>query len=238
MTASYLTGGGVGTGNKIPVDDVSHPLPVALVGGASSVAGAVWGPDASSAPTTQPPVAIAGRVFDGMLSGNPGTVMPFLVTNFGAIFANLYDSVSGLSYNISTPVDGQASLAAIVVNGRNSLFNGSSYDVQRSINGSATSSGGMGVMATDRAGSTFAQITTATTTAVKGTPGILKRITVNTAVTAATIKIYNAATATGTPITITCPTTAVPFQLDYDLFFSTAITVVTSGATDVTVGYR
>lgn len=41
----------------------AEPLPVTLSGGATSVAGAVWGPDANASPPTRPPVYIAG--FDG-----------------------------------------------------------------------------------------------------------------------------------------------------------------------------
>jgi hypothetical protein len=93
------------------------------------------------------------------------------------------------------------------------------------------------------AGSSGGNITTATTTAVKGTAGILRRIIFGTAVASATVKLFNVASAScsGTPGSgaagvITLPSTlANPFTLEFNQAFSAGICVVTSGATNITV---
>lgn len=94
----------------------------------------------------------------------------------------------------------------------------------------------------DEASFSYKDIATAATTAVKAAPGYLHTITVNTFVASATITVYDSATGSGTKIaTITLPATITadaPFTLKYDAAFATALTIVTSGATDVTVSYR
>ncbi|HLM99549.1 MAG TPA: hypothetical protein VK335_09725 [Bryobacteraceae bacterium] len=93
------------------------------------------------------------------------------------------------------------------------------------------------------AGSSGSNITSAATTTVKGTPGILRRIVVGTGVVSATVKLYNvaAASCSGTPGSgaagvITLPSTlANPFSLEFNQTFSAGICVVTSGATNITV---
>lgn len=122
------------------------------------------------------------------------------------------------------------------------LYNGST-GLNASVDavGAKVSSGntGAGVAAVEEGGRPFSEITSATTTLINSGAGILHSVNVNTCVAAATIKIYNALTATGTPITITCGATAAALPtLVYDDYFGTGITVVTSGATDVTVTYR
>lgn len=86
-------------------------------------------------------------------------------------------------------------------------------------------------------------IVAASTTAVKGTSGTLRRITVTTEVASATIKLFDLASAscTGTPSTnpkgvITLPSTVSnPFTLEYQESFANGICVLTSGATNLTV---
>jgi hypothetical protein len=91
-------------------------------------------------------------------------------------------------------------------------------------------------------GASFANITTATTTAVKSGAGSLHALTINTYVASATITIYNNTAASGAKIaTITLPSTITgdaPVTITYDVAFSAGLTVVTSGATDITVSYR
>jgi hypothetical protein len=107
------------------------------------------------------------------------------------------------------------------------------------------------VLATDTsgrpilAGSSGSNITSATTTTVKATAGILRRIIVGTGVASATVKLYNVASAScsGTPSSgaagvITLPSTlANPFSLEFNQVFSAGICVVTSGATNIIVIY-
>lgn len=88
----------------------------------------------------------------------------------------------------------------------------------------------------------FVNITTATTTVVKSGPGFLHMLVINTPVASATITIYDNTAASGTKIaTITIPSTVTgeaPSSIEYDVAFSTGLTIVTSGATDITVAYR
>lgn len=121
----------------------------------------------------------------------------------------------------------------------NWLYNGSSADQNVSIVGQQAAGTGTGVNAVEQAGASFSEITSATTTAVASGAHILHAVNVNTCVSGATVKVYNATTATGTPITITCGTTTNGLgTFTYNAAFNTGITVVTSGATDVTVSYR
>lgn len=97
-----------------------------------------------------------------------------------------------------------------------------------------------GVLAVEQNGATFRNINSAATTQVKNSAGILHKIVVNTGVASATISVYDATSGTTNPVAvITCPVTITnPFELAYDLYCSTGIRVITSGATDVTVVYR
>lgn len=81
-------------------------------------------------------------------------------------------------------------------------------------------------------------ITTATTTTVKSVPGLLKRVVVNKPVSGSTITIYNNTAASGTKVgTITNTADVKPYFIDFGRWCDTGITVVTSGADDVTVVY-
>ena len=86
----------------------------------------------------------------------------------------------------------------------------------------------------------FSNITSATTTVVKKGPGRLVAITVNKAVAASTITIYDNVAASGTKIgTITHPATltANQYTLPYFCQFVTGLTIVTSSTDDITVIY-
>jgi hypothetical protein len=90
------------------------------------------------------------------------------------------------------------------------------------------------------AGFTPVTITTATTTLVKSGAGLLHGITVNSLGTvASTIEVYDALTATGTPLAIIDSLT-LSGQFVYDLNFTTGLTLVTTGtvAPNLTVAYR
>jgi hypothetical protein len=83
-------------------------------------------------------------------------------------------------------------------------------------------------------------ITTATTTLVKSGAGLLHGVTVNSLGTvASTIEIYDALTATGTPIAI-IDSLNLSGQFLYDINFATGLTLVTTGtvAPNLTVSYR
>lgn len=84
----------------------------------------------------------------------------------------------------------------------------------------------------------FLNIAGATTSTVKTGAGIFRRVVVNKGVAAATITVYDN-TSAASPIiaTITLDATT-PRELNFDAAFSTGLTVVTSGATDITVIFR
>lgn len=83
-------------------------------------------------------------------------------------------------------------------------------------------------------------ITSTATNVVCPRPGVLHLVVVNTPVASATIKLYDAITATNIFGTITLPSTIasyVPSHIVFDVPF-TALTIVTSGATDLTVTFK
>lgn len=88
------------------------------------------------------------------------------------------------------------------------------------------------------AGYTSANITTSTTTVVKSGAGGLHSITVNTLGTvASTVTIYDNTAGSGTKLgTINSLTLSGFFQ--FDVAFATGLTIVTTGAPDITVAYR
>lgn len=89
----------------------------------------------------------------------------------------------------------------------------------------------------------FLNITLAapTTTVVKGSAGFLNKIIINKATALGVITIYDNTAASGTLIgTITMPATLLANQivLNFDIAFTTGLTIVTStAAQDITVSY-
>lgn len=84
----------------------------------------------------------------------------------------------------------------------------------------------------------FANITTATTTAVKSGAGIVERIIVNTAGAGSTLTLYDNTAGSGTKIGTF--TTAAQASLTINCAFATGLTAVTASGTaaDITVIYR
>jgi len=78
-----------------------------------------------------------------------------------------------------------------------------------------------------------------TTTTLRTTPGVLHTITFNKPVATGVVTIYDATSATGTPIAIiTTPASPLPVTLTYDIRCETGITIVTSvAAQDITVSF-
>lgn len=80
------------------------------------------------------------------------------------------------------------------------------------------------------------RITTATTTQVKSGPGVLKRIVVNTPVSAGSIGLIDGTS--GTTVTIGAIVSTAdlkPYFVDFDVRFSTGLRIVTAQAQDITV---
>lgn len=82
----------------------------------------------------------------------------------------------------------------------------------------------------------YANITTSTTTVVKAAPGVLGKITVNTAGGAGTIIVYDNTSGAGSVIATLDSTVAGSFE--YNANATIGLTLVTTGAPDVTVLYR
>lgn len=87
-------------------------------------------------------------------------------------------------------------------------------------------------------GASFVNITTATTTAVKATPGVVKGISINTGGAGSSVVIYNNTAASGAKIGTF--STATQGVIPLDAAASIGITAVTSGGTpaDITIYYR
>lgn len=89
---------------------------------------------------------------------------------------------------------------------------------------------------------TYNNITSATTTTAKSGAGVLHAVAINTYIASATITIYDNTAGSGTKIgTLTLPSTITglaPVTVLFDASFATGLTLVTSGATDLTVLYR
>jgi hypothetical protein len=82
----------------------------------------------------------------------------------------------------------------------------------------------------------YATITTATTTTVKSGAGFLHRIVV-TGGTTGTIVIYDNTAASGTKIADFDTTNAIA-SYEFNVSYTTGLTIVTSAATKITVSYR
>jgi len=89
------------------------------------------------------------------------------------------------------------------------------------------------------AGNSFLNVTTAATTVVKASAGVLERICVNTVGAGSTITLYdNASAASGTKIGTL--TSAIQGSLTYNVAFSNGLVAVTASGTpaDITFVYR
>lgn len=235
-------------------------VPCTLADGSSFVCPATTQVDSSgtAAGTAANPIVVTGNVASAATdSGNPvkvggiysstlptfttgqrgdlqlgprGTVRVSLFADGGTAGPNMAGASDGVSFG-TTFLYSYSLLAA---------NNGTTGDSLRTIGGQAAAGTASGVLAVEQAGASFSNITTATTTTVKSGKGILHKLIVNTQVASATITIYDNTTASGTKIGIlTLPaTTTGPLSINYDLAFGTGLTLVTSGATDLTVVYR
>ena len=179
----------------------------------------------------------------------PTTATPMNSSAVGAFTANAagqgsFAGLTGVRFRGNTVTSGTATItlrpsATVSTVMQDNLHWSTNVD---QLNGNQISVGvgpsGTGVARVIEAGRSYSNITTATTTTVKSGSGGLRAIIVNTAVASATITIYDSLTASGTKIgTITLGLTAIPLVIPYDIAFNTGLTVVTSGAIDLTVAY-
>jgi hypothetical protein len=93
-------------------------------------------------------------------------------------------------------------------------------------------------MSSPARGYNYTNINTATTTVVKATPGVLKRVIVGKSVASGVITIYVHASGSGTIILkITHPGTLLQtaYSLEVDARFFTGCTVITGSTDDITL---
>lgn len=83
----------------------------------------------------------------------------------------------------------------------------------------------------------YTNITAATTTVVDATPGVLHMVTINTTAASA-ITIYDSLTASGTKIATIAASPVIGSTFAYDVAYTIGLTVVTAGASDITVSWR
>jgi len=84
----------------------------------------------------------------------------------------------------------------------------------------------------------YSHIAGAATNVVKSGAGTLWRITLNKPIASSTVTVYDNTAASGTVLaTITNTTDVKPYFLDYGVRFETGLTIVTSGADDLSVVY-
>lgn len=207
--------------------------------------GGAWvqGSGATAATAVGKPVRIGGIFVTTPPTVTTGQTSDLQVGSVGSLHVELWGSNSTTAIGASSwSADALASLSGLAVNSMSRLYNGTNSDRNRSIQGAAATNTGIGVQAVEEAGRTFSNITTATTTTIKSGSGFLHTLTINTTVASGVITIYDNTAGSGTKIaTITNPLTLLqmgPLTATYDLAFSTGLTIVTTGAQDITVTYR
>lgn len=82
----------------------------------------------------------------------------------------------------------------------------------------------------------YTNIATATTTTVKTGGGVLHLITINTTVASA-ITVYDNTAGSGTKIATIAASPAIGSTFVYDVSFTTGLTIVTAGNSDITVSW-
>jgi hypothetical protein len=82
----------------------------------------------------------------------------------------------------------------------------------------------------------FRNIAAAATTVVKTGAGTLERIVINTTA-ASTITVYDNTAGSGTKIATIAASPVIGSNFVYGALFSTGLTIVTAGASDITVVY-
>jgi hypothetical protein len=83
----------------------------------------------------------------------------------------------------------------------------------------------------------YQNIASATTTVVKTGAGILRSIVINTTAAAA-ITIYDNTAGSGNKIATIAASPAIGSVFEFHCAFNTGLTIVTAGASDITVAFR
>lgn len=161
---------------------------------------------------------------------------PLNCTTNGILRVGLFNP-TGTAISFAAPTnDSSAVLTGLATWSQNGIFDGTDWDRQRAIAGTFGSAAG--VAAVEQVGSTFAYISTATTTQVKSGAGILHKIVINTPVAGTISLIDNTSGSTVNMGVITMTADLKPYALEYNLGFATGLRIITSVAADITVVYR
>lgn len=113
--------------------------------------------------------------------------------------------------------------------GFNHVFNGTNWDRVRSAGG--------GVVLVEERAYSFSRISTSTTTTVKSGAGKLHSVVIAGNGLAATATLYDNTAGSGTVIAA-LNVAGAPVTVLFDVAFATGLTVVTTGAPDITITYR
>lgn len=81
----------------------------------------------------------------------------------------------------------------------------------------------------------YKNITTATTTTVKSSAGLIHNLCINNPGSGGTITIYDSTTGSGTTIGTVTATSTTIVCFAYDVFYLNGLTIVTSASMDITV---
>ena len=147
-----------------------------------------------------------------------------LVAGANYIWNNGWGVLSAASNNPTDQILGNSSLKAL-----SHLYSGTGWDRQRSLPGS------LGVPATPYSGMQSLAITTATTTAVKASAGVVGTLSNASGAATGTITVYDSTTGSGK--TLWSGTLATGQVLPLGLPCGTGITIVTAAADAIAVSY-
>ena len=113
---------------------------------------------------------------------------------------------------------------------------GNEWDRLRTVGDAAP---GLGTLRTSPTGHNFANITSATSTAVMAAAGVLHTITINTVSADGTITLHNDPDSADTPFGIITVVSSgfASVTLHYDIYLSAGLYIVTSSAVNITVSY-
>lgn len=224
--------GTIDSGGKLQAASSSNPIPVAIAG-TVPVSGSFY-------QATQPVSAAALPLPTGAASSSLQASGNTTLTSSNTYLSTLAGAVT--SSTVATGAASGAYVAGAVVD----LGTGSSPGAN-TVNGrlstaNTTATSILNAVESPIPTVKYFNINSATTTTVKSGAGSLYTITINTPVASATITLYDNTAGSGTKIaTITLPSTITslgPMTLNYGVSFATGLTIVTSGATDLTASYE
>lgn len=182
---------------------------------------------------TSPPTVISGNRVDCQADTNGG-VRVSLTGQVQAIADGL-----AAKYGFMTGTGNAVGSNSGFLGVTEGLYNGTTVDVRRSIQGAAANgSNGLGVAAVEESGRPYTHVNSNTTVAAKAGKGFLHTLTVGTAGAAWTATLFDNTSGTGTVIGVFSLNTQVSLTLD--VAFTTGLTIVTTGTTpgDVTLAVR